>query len=256
MVRVSFPEAGCRLVDNYIEGKNSVLEALRSGRTIEKIYVLKESGSHGEIVALAKEAGVAVAGVTKAKLDEMSDTRKHQGVLAIVSPFQYASPEDILARARSRNEQPLIVILDHIEDPHNLGAIIRTAETAGAHGVIIPNRRAAQVTPAAEKAAAGAASYVHVAKVANIAACVEELKKEGVWVFCTAREGIPLYESDMSGPIALVIGSEGGGVSPLVRKKCDVEVSIPMLGKITSLNASVATGIALYEVVRRRGFCR
>lgn len=234
---------------NIVEGKNAVIEALVSGRQIEKIL---SANDDGRIIAYAKKNGVTVQSVPKAKLDELSETKKHQGVIAIVASINYSEPEDILKYAHTKNEKPLIVILDHISDPHNLGAIIRTAEAAGAHGVIIPKRRAAAVTPVAEKASAGAASHIPIARVSNIAACIDKLKDDGVWIYCATADGKSLYECDMNGPAAIVIGSEGEGVKGLVRQKSDFHISIPMFGKISSLNASVAAGVVLYEAVRQR----
>ena len=216
-------------------------------------------GNEGQIEGLqrlaaqAKEAGAVVVPVDRRKLDQMSTTHSHQGVIALVAARSYFSVEDILEEAASRGETPLIVICDELSDPHNLGAILRTAECAGAHGVIIPKRRSVGLTAVVAKASAGAVEYMKVARVTNISATIEELKKQGVWIFGTAAEGsIPMYQADLTGPTAIVIGSEGDGMSRLVREKCDVTVYIPMKGKISSLNASAAASILLYEAVRQR----
>ena len=241
--------------DGIIEGRNAVIEALRAGASIDKIFIQKGETDKtlGHIASTARAAGVVVVDADKRKLDFMSRTHAHQGVIALASVREYVSVEDILNIAREKGENPLIVVCDEISDPHNLGAIIRTAECAGAHGVIIPKRRSAGLTSIVVKTSAGAVSYVPVARVPNIPALLEQLQKEGVWVFGTAAEGTTtLYSADLKGPAAIVIGSEGEGMTRLVREKCDFLVSIPMKGKISSLNASAAAAILLYEAVRQR----
>ena len=241
--------------DGIIEGRNAVIEALRAGASIDKIFIQKGETDKtlGHIASTARAAGVVVVDADKRKLDFMSRTHAHQGVIALASVREYVSVEDILNIAREKGENSLIVVCDEISDPHNLGAIIRTAECAGAHGVIIPKRRSAGLTSIVGKTSAGAVSYVPVARVPNIPALLEQLQKEGVWVFGTAAEGTTtLYSADLKGPAAIVIGSEGEGMTRLVREKCDFLVSIPMKGKISSLNASAAAAILLYEAVRQR----
>ncbi len=241
--------------EGQIEGRNALTEALRSGRTIDKVFIAAGETDRGlqRLAADAKEAGAVVVPVDRRKLDAMSQSHSHQGVIALVAAREYFSVEDILEEAASRGEAPLIVICDELSDPHNLGAILRTAECAGAHGVIIPKRRSVGLTAVVAKASAGAVEYMKVARVTNITATIEELKKQGVWIFGTAAEGsVPMYQADLKGPAAIVIGSEGDGMSRLVRESCDVTVHIPMKGKITSLNASNAASILLYEAVRQR----
>ena len=241
--------------DGLIEGRNAVIEALRAGTSIDKIYLQKGETDRtlGHIASTARENGIVVVDADKRKLDFMSRTHAHQGVIALASVREYVSVADILNAAREKGEAPLIVVCDEISDPHNLGAIIRTAECAGAHGVIIPKRRSAGLTSVVGKTSAGAVSYVPVARVPNIAALLKELQKEGVWVFGTAAEGTTtLYDADLKGPAAIVIGSEGDGMTRLVREGCDFLVSIPMKGRISSLNASAAAAILLYEAVRQR----
>ena len=241
--------------DGLIEGRNAVIEALRAGTSIDKIYLQKGETDRtlGHIASTAREKGIVVVDADKRKLDFMSRTHAHQGVIALASVREYVSVADILNAAREKGEAPLIVVCDEISDPHNLGAIIRTAECAGAHGVIIPKRRSAGLTSVVGKTSAGAVSYVPVARVPNIAALLKELQKEGVWVFGTAAEGsVPMYKADLTGPTAIVVGNEGDGMSQLVRKNCDMLVHIPMKGRISSLNASVAASILLYEAVRQR----
>ena len=241
--------------EGLIEGRNAVTEALRAGVAIDKLYVARGETDRtlGRIVAEAKKAGVVVVDVDRRKLDAMSATHSHQGVIAVAAAHAYASIEDIFIRAEQRGEKPLIVVCDEISDPHNLGAIIRTAECAGAHGVIIPKRRSAGVTSVVAKTSAGAVSYMPVARVPNIPALLKDLKKQGVWVFGTAAEGTTtLYDADLKGAAAIVIGSEGDGMSRLVRENCDFLVSIPMKGEISSLNASAAAAILLYEAVHQR----
>lgn len=241
--------------DDQIEGRNSVLELLEAGKDINKIFVSKgeKQGSINKIIAKAKETKVIIVETDKKKLDEMSQTGNHQGVIAIVPPFEYCEVDDILNEARNKNEDAFIIILDGIEDPHNLGAIIRTAETAGVHGVIIPKRRAAAVNSTVNKASAGAVEHMKVARVNNINDTIKYLKDEGLWIIGTdGKANKYYYEQDLTGPIALVIGSEGFGMNRLVEENCDILVKIPMKGKITSLNASVSAGIVTYEIVKQR----
>lgn len=243
------------LNENQLEGRNAVTEALRSGRTIDKVFIASGDTDRGlqRLAAQAKEAGAVVVPVDRRKLDMMSQSHSHQGIIALAAAREYFSIDDILEEATSRGEQPLIVICDELADPHNLGAILRSAECAGAHGVIIPKRRSVGLTAVVAKASAGAVEYMKVARVTNITAAIEELKKKGVWIFGTAAEGsIPMYQADLKGAAAIVIGSEGDGMSRLVRQSCDVTVHIPMKGRITSLNASAAASILLYEAVRQR----
>lgn len=238
-----------------LEGRNALQEALRSGRTVDKVFIAAGEIDRGlqRLAAEAKEAGAVVVPVDRRKLDAMSFTHAHQGVIALAAAHVYYSIDDILEEASSRGEAPLIVICDELSDPHNLGAILRSAECAGAHGVIIPKRRSVGLTATVAKASAGAVEYMKVARVTNISAAIAELKQKGVWVFGTAAEGsIPMYQADLSGPAAIVIGSEGDGMSQLVRKNCDVMVNIPMKGRISSLNASAAASILLYEALRQR----
>lgn len=237
-----------------LEGRNAVLEALKSERDIDKIFVQQGSteGSIKKIIADARDRRIVVQTVAKSKLDEMSETKKHQGVIAFVSAHSYVSVEDMLQNAKKKGEKPFIIILDGINDPHNLGAIIRTANISGAHGVIIPKRRAVGLSAVVAKASAGAIEYMPVAKVTNIARTIEELKAQGIWVACADMDGELMYQTDFKGAIALVIGNEGEGVSRLVKEKCDFVVKIPMYGQITSLNASVAAGVLMYEVVRQK----
>ncbi|MCI8788129.1 MAG: 23S rRNA (guanosine(2251)-2'-O)-methyltransferase RlmB [Lachnospiraceae bacterium] len=237
-----------------IEGRNAVIEAFRSGKTIDKLYIL-DGCQDGPILTIKKEArkgDCLVKYVTKERLDQLSSTGKHQGVIAIAAAYEYASVEDILQRAREKQEPPFLILLDNIEDPHNLGAIIRTANLAGAHGVIIPKNRAVGLTATVAKASAGALNYTPVAKVTNLVKTIEELKKEGLWFVCADMSGTVMYGLDLKGPIGLVIGSEGEGVGRLVKEKCDMVASIPMKGDIDSLNASVATGVLAYEILRQR----
>jgi len=241
--------------EGQIEGRNAITEALRSGRTIDKVFVAAGDTDRAlqHLAAQAKEAGAVVVPVDRRKLDLMSTSHSHQGIIALVAAREYFSVDDILAEAESRAEAPLIVICDELSDPHNLGAILRSAECAGAHGVIIPKRRSVGLTAVVAKASAGAVEYMKVARVTNITATIEQLKQKGVWIFGTAAEGsIPMYRADLKGAAAIVIGSEGDGMSRLVRESCDVTVSIPMRGQISSLNASAAASILLYEAVRQR----
>ena len=244
------------LAEGLIEGRNALTEALKSGRTIDKVYVAEGSTDRSltRLAALAKEAGAVVVPVDRRKLDQMSPTGAHQGVIAAVAAHEYASVDDILALAKERNEAPLIVICDELSDPHNLGAILRSAECAGAHGVIIPKRRSVGLTAVVAKTSAGAVEYLPVARVANIANTIRELKEQGVWIYGTAADGASdLYRTDLTGPAAIVIGNEGEGMSRLVRESCDLLVSIPMKGRISSLNASAAATVLLYEAMRQRG---
>ena len=241
--------------EGQLEGRNALTEALRSGRTLDKVFIASGQTDKGlqRLAAQAKETGAVVVPVDRRKLDQMSTTRAHQGVIALAAARAYFTIDDILQEAADRGEAPLIVICDELSDPHNLGAILRSAECAGAHGVIIPKRRSVGLTATVAKASAGAVEYMKVAKVTNINSAIEELKEKGVWVFGTAAEGsIPMYQADLTIPAAIVVGSEGDGMSQLVRKNCDVIVHIPMKGKITSLNASCAATILLYEAVRQR----
>lgn len=243
-----------RYTEFTIEGRNAVLEAFRSGKTIDKLFVLSgcQDGAVNSIVREAKKTDTIVNFVDKERLDRLSKTGHHQGVIAQAAAYEYAEVEDILEAARSKGEDPFIFILDEIEDPHNLGAIIRTANLAGAHGVIIPKRRAVGLTATVAKTSAGAVNYTPVAKVTNISKTIEELKKEGLWFVCADMSGDVMYNCNMTGPIGLVIGNEGSGVSRLVKEKCDFTASIPMKGDIDSLNASVAAGVLAYEIVRQR----
>ena len=239
-----------------LEGRNAVLEAFRSGRTIDKLYVQKDcrDGAVMTILREAKKTDCIVNMVSKDRLDSMSETKAHQGVIARAAAYAYSSLEDILLQAEKSGEDPFIVLLDGVEDPHNLGAVIRTAGQVGAHGVIIPKHRSAGITPAAAKASAGAVNHVPVAKVSNIGKTLDELKKKGIWSVCADMGGTCMYDLDLKGPIAVVVGSEGKGVSRLVREKCDLCASIPMKGKIDSLNVSVAFGVLAYEIFRQREF--
>ena len=242
-------------VEGQLEGRNALTEALKSGRTIDKVFIAAGDTDRGlqRLAAQAKEAGAVVVPVDRRKLDAMSTTHSHQGVIALAAADVYYSIDDILQEAADRGEAPLIVICDELSDPHNLGAILRSAECAGAHGVIIPKRRAVGLTAVVAKASAGAVEYMKVARVTNINAAISELKEKGVWIFGTAAEGsIPMYKADLKGGAAIVIGNEGEGMSQLVRKNCDVMVHIPMKGRISSLNASAAASILLYEAVRQR----
>ena len=241
--------------DGIIEGRNAVIEALRAGETIDKIYLQKGETDKtlGHIASRARAAGVVVVEADRRKLDAMSRTHAHQGVIALAAVRAYVSVESILQAARDKDEAPLLVVCDEISDPHNLGAIIRTAECAGAHGVIVPKRRSAGLTAVVAKTSAGAVSYLPVARVPNIAALLADLKKRGIWVFGAAAEGsVSLYNADLAGPAAIVIGSEGDGMTRLVRESCDFLVSIPMKGRISSLNASAAAAVLLYEALRQR----
>ncbi len=241
-------------MENHIEGRNAVLEAFRSGKTIDKLYLL-DGCQDGPIRTIAREArkhDTIINYVKRERLDQLSETGKHQGVIAVAASYEYAAVEDLLENARKKGEPPFLLLLDNIEDPHNLGAIIRTANLAGAHGVIIPKRRAAGLTAVVARASAGALNYTPVAKVTNLKAVMDDLKKEGLWFVCADMGGTPYYQLDLKGPIGLVIGNEGEGVSRLVRENCDFVASIPMKGDIDSLNASVAAGILAFEISRQR----
>lgn len=237
-----------------MEGRNPVIEAFRSGKTVDKLFVLDgcQDGPVKTILREAKKQDTMVHFVTKERLDQLSQTKHHQGVIAVCAAYEYAEVEDLLEAARSKGEDPFILLLDGIEDPHNLGAILRTANLAGAHGIIIPKNRAVGLTPTVAKVSAGAINYTPVARVTNMAATIESLKKEGMWFACADMGGELMYRQNLKGSIGLVIGNEGSGVSRLVREKCDFTVSIPMKGNIDSLNASVAAGILAYEIVRQR----
>ena len=242
--------------EGMIEGRNAVSEALKSGRAINKVFLADGDTDKalGRLAAMAKDAGAVVVRIDRRKLNDMSPTGAHQGIIASVAAHEYATVDDILARAEQRGEAPLIVICDELSDPHNLGAILRTAECAGAHGVIIPKRRSVGLTAVVGKASAGAIEYMPVARVSNIAAAIRDLKQRGVWVFGTAADAdTQLYQADLKGPAAIVIGNEGAGMSRIVAESCDFRVSIPMKGQISSLNASAAAAILLYEAVRQRG---
>lgn len=237
-----------------IEGRNPVIEAFRSGKTIDKLYILENchDGPIKTIVREARKYDTIVQFVNKERLDQLSETKKHQGVIAVQAAFTYKTVEDMLSLANKKGEPPFLFLLDGIEDPHNLGAIIRTANLAGAHGVVIPKNRAVGLTPAVIKASAGAIFYTPVAKVTNLGTCMESLKKEGLWFVCADMDGEQMYHLNLKGAIGLVIGNEGHGVSRLVKEKCDFIASIPMKGDIESLNASVAAGILGFEIVRQR----
>ena len=241
--------------EDVIEGRNAVIEALRAGRTIDKVFIQKGETDKtlGHIASKAREAGIVVVDADKRKLESMSQTHSHQGVIALAAVREYCSISDILSIAAERGEPPFVVICDEISDPHNLGAVIRTAEAAGVHGIIIPKRRSAGLTSIVDKTSAGAAEHMAVARVANLTAAIKELKDAGVWVYGTAAEGSnPLWKTDLKGPICVVIGSEGDGISRLVRENCDFLVSIPMYGKVSSLNASAAAAVLIYEALRQR----
>lgn len=240
--------------ESRIEGRNAVLEAFRSGKTIDKLFVL-DGCQDGPVKSITREAGkhdTIIHYVAKERLDQMSETGKHQGVIAISAAYEYAEVEDLLKAAEDKGEPPFVIILDGIEDPHNLGAILRTANLCGAHGIIIPKRRAVGLTPTVAKTSAGAINYTPVAKVTNITNTIKELKERGMWFVCADMGGTTMYDLDLTGPIGLVIGNEGEGVSKLVRENCDMIASIPMKGEIDSLNASVAAGVLAYEIVRQR----
>ena len=241
--------------DGVIEGRNAVVEALRAGVALDKVYIARgeTDATLGHIASKARQAGAVVVEADRKKLDFMSATHAHQGVIAVAAVREYVDVDDILAIAREKGENPLIVVCDELSDPHNLGAVIRTAECAGAHGIIIPKRRSAGLTAVVAKTSAGAVAHMPVARVPNLTACLKDLKEQGIWVFGTAADGdTSLYKADLKGPAAIVIGSEGDGMGRLVSETCDFKVSIPMKGKLNSLNASAAAAILLYEAVRQR----
>lgn len=242
-------------MENKIEGRNAVLEALRAGKPIDKLYVLDgcPDGPVRTIIREAKKGDTIINYVKKERLDQLSETGHHQGVIAMAASYEYATVEDILERAKEKGEAPFIFVLDNIEDPHNLGAMIRTANLAGAHGVIIPKRRAVGLTSTVARTSAGAINYTPVAKVTNLKQTMEQLKKEGMWFVCADMDGTPYYQMDLKGPMGLVIGNEGEGVSRLIKETCDFVASIPMKGDIDSLNASVAAGVLAFEIARQRG---
>lgn len=241
-------------MSEQIEGRNAVLEAFRSGKCVDKLFIL-DGCQDGPVRTIAREArktDTIINYVSKERLDQLSETRAHQGVIAQVAAYEYSTVDEILARAEEKGEPPFLILLDNVEDPHNLGAIIRTANLAGAHGVIIPKRRAVGLTSTVAKTSAGAINYTLVAKVTNIVRTIEELKEKGIWFVCADMGGETMYDLDLTGPMGLVIGNEGEGVSRLVREACDFTASIPMKGDIDSLNASVAAGVLAYEIVRQR----
>ena len=242
-------------MENKIEGRNAVLEALRAGKPIDKLYVLDgcPDGPVRTIIREAKKGDTIINYVKKERLDQLSETGHHQGVIAMAASYEYATVEDILEKAKEKGEAPFIFVLDNIEDPHNLGAMIRTANLAGAHGVIIPKRRAVGLTSTVARTSAGAINYTPVAKVTNLKQTMEQLKKEGMWFVCADMDGTPYYQMDLKGPMGLVIGNEGEGVSRLIKETCDFVASIPMKGDIDSLNASVAAGVLSFETARQRG---
>lgn len=242
--------------NDKVEGRNAVIELLNSNRDINKIYIQngEKHGSINKIISIAKEKKIIINKVDKIKMDAISETKRHQGVIAIVAPYNYSTVDDIIEYAHSKNEEPFILILDGIEDVHNLGSIIRTAETAGVHGIIIPKRRAASVNATVTKTSAGAIEYMKIARVNNLNETIKKLKEEGLWIIGTEMNAkTKYYDQDLKGPIAIVIGNEGTGISSLVKKNCDILINIPMKGKINSLNASVSTGIILYEALKQRG---
>lgn len=244
--------------EDIIEGRNAVIEALRNNRTIEQILVASGdvTGSINVVLALAKDKKVVVKQVDRRKLDQISETGAHQGVIAQITPYKYFDVEDILAYAREKEEEPFIIILDEIEDPHNFGSIIRTAETCGAHGIIIPKRRNVGVTPTVYKSSAGAVEHVRISKVTNLNNTIDKLKEKGIWVYGADMSGESYCcDANFNGPLALIIGSEGKGILKLTKEKCDVLVKIPMVGKISSLNASVAGGILMYEILKQKIKC-
>lgn len=241
-------------MSEQIEGRNAVLEAFRSGKCVDKLFIL-DGCQDGPVRTIAREArkkDTIINYVSKERLDQLSETRAHQGVIAQVAAYEYSTVEDILAKAEEKGEPPFLILLDNVEDPHNLGAIIRTANLAGAHGVIIPKRRAVGLTSTVAKTSAGAINYTPVAKVTNLVRTMEELKEKGIWFVCADMGGESMYRMNLTGPIGLVIGNEGEGVSRLVKEACDFTASIPMKGDIDSLNASVAAGVLAYEIVRQR----
>lgn len=243
------------IYDDQVEGRNSVLELLESGKDINKIFITKgeRHGSVNKIIAIAKEKRIIIVEKDKKQMNEMAQTENYQGVIAIVPPFEYCDIQDIIKYAKEKNEDPFILILDGIEDPHNLGSIVRTAETAGIHGIVIPKRRAAGVNSTVNKVSAGAVEHIKIARVTNICDTIEKLKRQGLWICGTdISTDKYYYNQDLTGPLAIVIGNEGNGISDKVKKNCDFLIKIPMKGKVTSLNASVSTGIIIYEAVKQR----
>ncbi len=242
--------------DNILYGRNAVIEALKAGRDIDKLMVQKgeKEGSILKIIGEAKDKGIVIIEVEKPKLDEVTGREKHQGVVAYAAAQSYVELEDILQAAKDKNEAPFILILENIQDPHNLGAIIRSAHNAGVHGIVIPKRRAVGLSGTVAKSSAGAIEYMKVAKVTNITQTIKALKEEGIWIACADMDGKIMYEENLTGPLAVVVGSEGEGVSKLVKESCDYSISVPMYGQVTSLNASVAASIMVYEVVRQRNY--
>lgn len=241
-------------MSEQVEGRNAVLEAFRSGRCVDKLFIL-DGCQDGPVRTIAREArkkDTIINYVSKERLDQLSETKAHQGVIAQVAAYEYATVEEILAKAEEKGEPPFLVLLDNVEDPHNLGAIIRTANLAGAHGVIIPKRRSVGLTSTVAKTSAGAINYTPVAKVTNLVRTIEELKEKGIWFVCADMGGESMYQLNLTGPIGMIVGNEGEGVSRLVREACDFTASIPMKGDIDSLNASVAAGVLAYEIVRQR----
>ncbi len=241
-------------METIIEGRNPVIEAFRAGKEIDKLYIL-DGCQDGPVMTIKREArkrDTLIKYVDKDRLDNMSETGKHQGVIAVVAAYEYSEIEDMFALAAKKNEDPFFILLDSIEDPHNLGAIIRTANLSGAHGVIIPKNRAVGLTATVARTSAGALNYTPVAKVTNLAKTIEELKQKGMWFVCADMDGTPMYDLNLKGSIGLVIGNEGEGVGRLIKEKCDMVASIPMKGDIDSLNASVAAGVLAYEIVRQR----
>ncbi len=237
-----------------IEGRNAVLEAFRAGKTIDKVFLMDgcQDGPIKSILREAKKTDAIIQFVTKERLDQLSDSQKHQGVIAFAAAYEYAQVDELLEIAKKKGEAPFLILLDNIEDPHNLGAILRTANVVGAHGVIIPKRRASGLTATVAKTSAGAINYTPVAKVTNLTKTIQELKEKGMWFVCADMAGTSMYKLDLKGPIGLVIGNEGDGVSKLVKENCDFIASIPVKGEINSLNASVATGVMAYEILRQR----
>ena len=256
LLRTTVERTYMRYEELTIEGRNAVIEAFRSGKTIDKLYVLDgcHDGPVNTALREAKKQDTIINYVTKERLEQLSETGKHQGIIAHAAAYEYAQVEDMLMAAQEKGEPPFLILLDNIEDPHNLGAIIRTANLAGAHGVIIPKRRAVGLTATVAKTSAGALNYTPVAKVTNLGKTIEELKEKGLWFVCADMDGESMYDLNLTGPIGLVMGSEGEGVSRLVKEKCDFVASIPMKGDIDSLNASVATGIMAFEISRQRSF--
>ncbi|MCX7883728.1 MAG: 23S rRNA (guanosine(2251)-2'-O)-methyltransferase RlmB [Caloramator sp.] len=239
--------------ENIVFGRNPVIETIKSGRNIEKLFVLKEpEGSLKMIISMARERGFVISEVDRKKLDELSSGQNNQGVVAIVSPYEYSTIDDILNYAKQKGEDPFVIILDEIEDTHNMGSIIRSANVCGAHGVIVPKRRTALITATVAKASAGAVEYTKIAKVTNINQTLRELKEKGLWIIGTDMKGDICYKSNLRGPVGIVVGSEGKGISRLVKDNCDIVVSVPVKGEINSLNASVPAGIIMYEVLRQR----